>query len=53
MPDLADFADELETLVREMLDAGVDRAAVKQTLSAAVRVLEDEEEEQPPEDETA
>jgi ABC-type transporter Mla subunit MlaD len=55
MPDIADFADELETLVREMLDAGVDREQVKQTLAAAQQVLEDEkgDEEEPPEDETA
>jgi hypothetical protein len=56
MPDLADFADELETLVREMLEAGVDRAAVQETLTAKAQELQDEDAgdaEEPPEDETA
>jgi hypothetical protein len=54
MPDLADFADELEALITEHLDAGVERHAIKATLDAKLREMEDEEaaaaEEPPAED---
>lgn len=42
MPDLADFADELATLVREFLDAGVERGEIVQTLTAKAQEVTDE-----------
>jgi hypothetical protein len=44
MGDLADFADDLETLVRDALEAGVDREEIKRTLTAKRQELDDEEE---------
>lgn len=43
MADIADLADELEALVQEHLEAGVNREDIKATLAAKLQELQDED----------
>lgn len=43
MADIADLADELEALIQEHLEAGVNREDIKATLAAKLQELQDED----------